>query len=83
MTDAARVLSYIRKRLDSNLAKLVRPRFLSLPSFKLPTVTLFWILAYLSTYLEYRSWWGNLKARDHFEDLGKVGTIILKCIWKE
>jgi len=38
MTDTSRVFvgffSYIRKRLDSNLKKLVRPRLLSLPSFK-------------------------------------------------
>jgi hypothetical protein len=45
MSDTARVLveflAYIQKRLDSNLAKLVTPRLLFLPSFKLPTVTLF------------------------------------------
>jgi len=28
-------------------------------------------------------WWGNLKERDHLEDLGIDGTIILKYIFKK
>ena len=27
-------------------------------------------------------WWGNLKERDHSEDLSVVGRLILKCILK-
>jgi hypothetical protein len=29
------------------------------------------------------SWWGDLKKRDHFEDLGIDGTIILKRMFKK
>jgi len=28
-------------------------------------------------------WWGNMKERDHLEDLGIDGTIILKYIFKK
>ena len=28
-------------------------------------------------------WWGNLKEKDHLEDTGKDGGIILKRIFKE
>jgi hypothetical protein len=28
-------------------------------------------------------WWGNLKERDHFQDLGPDGRIILKLISKK
>jgi hypothetical protein len=28
-------------------------------------------------------WWGNLKERDHFEDLGLNGRMILNCILKK
>jgi len=28
------------------------------------------------------SWWGNLRERDHFEDLGVDGRIILKWIFR-
>jgi hypothetical protein len=28
-------------------------------------------------------WWGNLTERDHSEDLGVGGRIILKCIFKK
>jgi hypothetical protein len=28
-------------------------------------------------------WWQNVRGRDHFEDLGTDGRIILKCILKE
>jgi hypothetical protein len=31
----------------------------------------------------YRVWWGNLKVRDHLEDLDMVGKIILECVWKK
>jgi hypothetical protein len=31
----------------------------------------------------YRVWWGNLKKRDHLENLGVNGRIILKWIFKE
>lgn len=27
-------------------------------------------------------WWGNLNDRDHFEDIGMVGTLTLKWIFK-
>jgi hypothetical protein len=27
-----------------------------------------------------RFWWGNLRKRDHLEDLGVDGRIILRCI---
>jgi len=28
-------------------------------------------------------WWGNLRERNHFEDLVLDGRIILKCIYKD
>ena len=28
-------------------------------------------------------WWGNLRERDHFEDLGVDGGIILKWMFKK
>jgi len=28
-------------------------------------------------------WWGNLRATEHFEDLGVNGSVILKWIFKE
>jgi hypothetical protein len=28
-------------------------------------------------------WWGDLMERDHFEDLGACGKIILKLIFKK
>jgi hypothetical protein len=28
-------------------------------------------------------WWGNLRGRNHFEDLGLDGRIILKWIFKK
>jgi hypothetical protein len=31
----------------------------------------------------HRVWWGNLKERDHLEDLYIDGRIILKCILKK
>jgi hypothetical protein len=27
-------------------------------------------------------WWGNLRERDHFEDLSTAGSIILKWLFK-
>jgi hypothetical protein len=30
----------------------------------------------------YTFWWGNLRERDHLEDLGADGRTILKCIFK-
>jgi len=30
-----------------------------------------------------RIWWGNLRERDHMEELGIDGRIILKSIFKE
>jgi hypothetical protein len=31
----------------------------------------------------YRIWWGNLTERDHFEDPGVDGTIILRLIFRK
>jgi hypothetical protein len=31
----------------------------------------------------YRFWWENLRERDHLEDLGLDGTLIIKGILKE
>ena len=31
----------------------------------------------------YRVWWGNLRERDHLEDLSVEGKLILKWILKE
>ena len=28
-------------------------------------------------------WWGNLRERDHLEDPGLDGRIILRCIWRK
>jgi len=28
-------------------------------------------------------WWGNLREREHFEDLSIVGSIILKWIYRK
>jgi len=28
-------------------------------------------------------WWGTLRERDHFEDIGVDGRVILKCIFKK
>jgi hypothetical protein len=30
-----------------------------------------------------RFWWGNLRERDHFEDQGLDGMIILRCILRK
>jgi hypothetical protein len=29
-----------------------------------------------------RFWWGNLKERDHFNDLDRAGRIMLTCIFR-
>jgi len=29
------------------------------------------------------SWWGNLRGREHLEDAGVDGRIILKCIFRK
>jgi hypothetical protein len=29
-----------------------------------------------------RSWWGNPREREHLEDLGLDGRILLKCIFQ-
>jgi len=34
-------------------------------------------------HLYLRFWWGNLRDRDHLEDSGVVGRIILKWIFKK
>jgi hypothetical protein len=31
----------------------------------------------------YRFWWGNLRDRDHFENLGVNGRVMLKWIFKQ
>ena len=31
----------------------------------------------------YRFWWGNVRERDHLEDLGVDGRIIVKWIFKK
>jgi len=31
----------------------------------------------------YRVWWGNLRERDHLENPGLNGRIILRCIFKK
>ena len=77
--------SLILKNISTKLTEKITLRPVSNISSINPTILIFYIIKDKESgfITAYRFWWGKLRQRDHLEDLGLDGRIILKLIFRE